>query len=616
MLEGRLAPAVLTVNTPLDETTPDGVLSLREAVNVVNTQSTAGLSAAELTHITGTLGDNDTIRFSSSLVGKTIKLTMGEIAFDVDLTIQGPGASKLAISGNNAGRIFDIGPDATAVIIAGLTLKNGLSDQGGAILDDGSPLTLRSDVLSNDQGEQGGALAVLGEATAGMTVTITNCKFVNDAVIGAPGQMGGQVNFRGGFSQGGAIYLNAQFSAGMVLTVSNTSFTSDSATGGAGLNGVVGGPTIGGDGGGGQGGAVFIDAGLAAQPYFSFSTDTFSKCSAIGGAAGNGVDGDNGGDGGEAEGGALYYTSDFGAAPTLSVVTCTFASNAAKGGNAGAGGDAVATVMSQGNGGDGGDGGTAQGSAVFADFKDSAAGKDTFTSDSIHFNKTTGGNGGAGGSGFEGGAGGPGGSALGGGLSIINSDVAAATQLTIAQSAINNNIARGGNGGAGGIGSDGGGDGGFGNNASGGGLYFSSEIAVGFSDTWTLNADDFVFNFAIAGNGGAGGAGVTVGGNGGNSGSSGANAGANGGGIFDNFNGDLEILHCAIIQNFAQDGHGGSGGSGFIPGSDGTFVASDGGGLYIVASQTACQSADTVLVGGNNSADKLFSVGPGTLKFC
>src|SRR6516162_9402247 len=68
LLESRLAPAVLTVNTALDETTPDNLLSLREAVNVVNTQSTAGLSAAELTHITGTLGDNDTIRFSSSLV--------------------------------------------------------------------------------------------------------------------------------------------------------------------------------------------------------------------------------------------------------------------------------------------------------------------------------------------------------------------------------------------------------------------------------------------------------------------------------------------------------------------------------------------------------------------
>src|SRR5262249_58638031 len=75
LLEGRLAPAVLTVNTALDETTPDNLLSLREAVNVVNTQSTAGLSAAELTHISGILGDNDTIRFSSSLVGKTITLT-------------------------------------------------------------------------------------------------------------------------------------------------------------------------------------------------------------------------------------------------------------------------------------------------------------------------------------------------------------------------------------------------------------------------------------------------------------------------------------------------------------------------------------------------------------
>ncbi|HMF19564.1 MAG TPA: hypothetical protein VKE98_20320 [Gemmataceae bacterium] len=119
LLEGRLAPAVLTVNTAIDETTPDNLLSLREAVNVVNTQSTAGLSATELTHVTGTLGDNDTIRFSSSLVGKTISLTLGEIAFDVDLSIRGPGASKLAISGNNASRIFDIGQDASAVSIAG-----------------------------------------------------------------------------------------------------------------------------------------------------------------------------------------------------------------------------------------------------------------------------------------------------------------------------------------------------------------------------------------------------------------------------------------------------------------------------------------------------------------
>src|SRR5262249_13985631 len=164
-----------------------------------------------------------------------------------------PGASKLAISGNNAGRIFDIGQDASAVTIAGLTLKNGLSDQGGAILDDGSPLTLRSDVFSNDQaqgaaflftGGTGGALAVLGEATAGMTVTIASCRFANDSATGPAGLVTTGV---GGSSlvlppepgQGGAIYVDAQFSAGLVLTVNNSSFISDSATGGAGTNGIA-----------------------------------------------------------------------------------------------------------------------------------------------------------------------------------------------------------------------------------------------------------------------------------------------------------------------------------------------------------------------------------------
>jgi CSLREA domain-containing protein len=36
VLEGRLAPALLSVNTAADETTPDSGLSLREAINVVN----------------------------------------------------------------------------------------------------------------------------------------------------------------------------------------------------------------------------------------------------------------------------------------------------------------------------------------------------------------------------------------------------------------------------------------------------------------------------------------------------------------------------------------------------------------------------------------------------
>src|SRR5438045_3858589 len=64
-LEDRRMLAVLTVNTNLDTTASDTVLTLREALGVVNTGSTAGLSAAELAQVntTSALGTNDTNQF-------------------------------------------------------------------------------------------------------------------------------------------------------------------------------------------------------------------------------------------------------------------------------------------------------------------------------------------------------------------------------------------------------------------------------------------------------------------------------------------------------------------------------------------------------------------------
>jgi CSLREA domain-containing protein len=69
-LEGRLAPAVLTVNTLADETTADNFLSLREAITVVDNPGTYGsLSTAEQAQISGTLRQNDTIQFAHGLTG-------------------------------------------------------------------------------------------------------------------------------------------------------------------------------------------------------------------------------------------------------------------------------------------------------------------------------------------------------------------------------------------------------------------------------------------------------------------------------------------------------------------------------------------------------------------
>jgi hypothetical protein len=572
VLEGRSLPSVLVVTNAHDS----GKGSLRDEI-----------AAAQ---------DGDTIKFSAGLAGKIITLTSGEIFFDIGLDIEGLGASKLAVSGNNASGIFDIGPDASPVTIAGLTLKNGLSlaGFGGAIADDGASLTLRSDILSNDRASspltaEGGALAIVANATVGMTVSISNCRFANDAVIeGArgPGQKGFD-NF------GGAIYVEADFSAGLALAVTGTSFTSDSATGGSGGGGITTGPTTGGDGGMGQGGAVFIDAGFAAQPSFFFSNDTFSNCSATGGAGGNAVSGSNGGRGGASSGGALAYNATLAASPTLSVSTSTFSFNTALGGNGGAGGDAVDTTNAVASAGTGGTAGSAAGGAVFADFRDSAAGGDNFTADTFDLNQTAGGVCGTGGGGLAGAPGGVGGGAFGGGLAVITSGLAAGTQVTVAQSSISVNGAQGGNGGAGGVGALSGGDGGVSGAAQGGGLHLVGGIFGATRDTWTLTGDSIDLNSAITGNGGAGGAGSISGGNGGNV------FGSAGGGVFAAFL-HLEILNSTIIFNAVGDGAVGPGGAGFTPGSPGSSESlGDGGGLYFGVG-TACADHTVIF---NNSAD-------------
>src|SRR5437870_1321664 len=68
---------------------------------------------------------NGTIVFDPSVTG-TITLTSGELAIGGNLTIIGPGAKVLAVSGNNASRVFDISSGVT-VNISGLSLVEGLS---------------------------------------------------------------------------------------------------------------------------------------------------------------------------------------------------------------------------------------------------------------------------------------------------------------------------------------------------------------------------------------------------------------------------------------------------------------------------------------------------------
>jgi hypothetical protein len=171
-LEGRCLPSTLTV-TNVSDSNPN---SLRDLI----TQAAPG----------------DTINFADGLQG-TIMLTSGELALTKNLDIEGPGAAQIAVSGNNASRVFDIASGVN-VTLAGLTISNGQvkasstnSDVyvfGGGIYNAGT-LTLSNCAVSNNLAEadvanSNGFLMLAYSYGGGLfnigTATVTDCSFTGD----------------------------------------------------------------------------------------------------------------------------------------------------------------------------------------------------------------------------------------------------------------------------------------------------------------------------------------------------------------------------------------------------------------------------------------------------
>lgn len=98
----------------------------------------------------------DTITFAPDVRG-TITLTSGQLQISKSLTISGPGANVLSVSGNNASRVFLIDNRST-VGISGLTISNGNvnSGGGGILVAVFSTLTLNDCTVSNNTASVGG----------------------------------------------------------------------------------------------------------------------------------------------------------------------------------------------------------------------------------------------------------------------------------------------------------------------------------------------------------------------------------------------------------------------------------------------------------------------------
>src|SRR5262245_17341551 len=138
------------------------------------------------------------------------------------LTIDGPGAGQLTVSGNQSSRVFSI-VDAP-VAMSGLTIADGLTTGrqalGGGILNSGGRLSLTQVAVANNNAHgDGNPVAVAGGGGIanifGATLTLSRCVFAGNQ-CSAPRLVAG-----------GAI-LN---DAGSTMTVSENTFTGNTATG-------------------------------------------------------------------------------------------------------------------------------------------------------------------------------------------------------------------------------------------------------------------------------------------------------------------------------------------------------------------------------------------------
>ncbi len=163
----RVDAASLTVNTTADDTANDNLLSLREAINAVNAGNVGTLDAGAVSQITGVFGTNDTITFNLPNPS-TITLALGTLGVSKDVTIQGPGASALAVSGGDSVGIgFTVNLGTTT--LSGLTVRNTTS-AGIRIFGPGAMITdcIFSNIGSGNSNSNG-----IISSTGGL-VTVTN----------------------------------------------------------------------------------------------------------------------------------------------------------------------------------------------------------------------------------------------------------------------------------------------------------------------------------------------------------------------------------------------------------------------------------------------------------
>jgi hypothetical protein len=350
--QGYATSPQLTTNSHAGTFTVSASDGLNTTMFSVTTTNCVATPSVTLTTDTGVAGE---LRYAlnNACAGSTIDLTAlsgtiklgSRLRIDDNLTINGPGASSLALDGGQSTRLFFIGNGN--VSIRNLTLQNGLGQGGQSDTSGGGGAGMGGAIFQN-----GGVLNVSGVNFSGNVSAGANGNrydlygggggFGGNASSGNGGS-GGDLFGAGGLSSGGNGGLGAGGGAGSSGNAGNGGFGGGGGSvfdggGGSGGFGGGGGGTSGGGGfgagggsttgfeidstggaGAGFGGAIFAYAGSLV-----LTNDTFSNNTAKGG----------GGDGsaGQGKGGALFLYSGVTATATNLTFRGSVAANAGQGG--------------------------------------------------------------------------------------------------------------------------------------------------------------------------------------------------------------------------------------------------------------------------------------------
>jgi len=178
------------------------------------------------------------------LVSGAITLTSGQLNVPNSVSILGPGAGLLTVSGNNTSGVFNI--TGSNVTISGLTIANGQTTSDGAGIyaggGPGSSLAISSCVVTNNSTthDGGGICNYSGE-----TMTVSNCTICGNSAKAGNGAgiyntnatltvvastfIGNEAAFGGGIMNDGPNGANA------TLTVLLSTFSANSAAFGGGI---------------------------------------------------------------------------------------------------------------------------------------------------------------------------------------------------------------------------------------------------------------------------------------------------------------------------------------------------------------------------------------------